>query len=328
MKNLIAGFTNQLEEALLIASKQKFKQPNRPMHNMVICGLGGSGIGAKIVSNWVFDELNIPVTLVNEYAIPAFVNEHSLVIASSYSGDTEETLMAVQEAQARGAFIVGITSGGKLQEFCLTHRHDCVLVPGGNPPRTAVAYSIVQLVNYFQALGFISANSLRQIEQSIGLLNEQQSFIQEKAMELASFLFGKVGVLYGETKYEGVIVRAKQQFNENSKFLCWYHVIPEMNHNELVGWGGGDERFAPVFFTASDIQPRNQRRLEITMDAIHQKSKAVFIVYAEGNSLIERSLYLIHLVDWASYFLCEKNDADIMDIKIIDYLKNELGKIT
>lgn len=327
MKELIATFTNQLEEAFTIADNQSFKQPDRPIQNVVICGLGGSGIGAKIVSNWVQDDISLPICLVNEYTLPAFVGPNTLVVGSSYSGNTEETNMAMDEAKARGAFIFGVTSGGNLASFCKNNGYDYVLVPGGNPPRSALAYSLVQLLNYFNKIGLISTRLLDDTRMSIGLLNQEQEDIKHIATSLADFLYGKVGVLYGETKYEGVIIRARQQFNENSKYLAWNQVIPEMNHNELVGWGGGDQRFAPVFFNASDIHPRNQKRFEITKSAVSKKVGTIFNLEAKGNSLIERSLYLIHLVDWASFYLCERNGADIMDIEIIDYLKSELGKM-
>jgi glucose/mannose-6-phosphate isomerase len=327
MKDLILTFTQQLEEAFAIASNAEFKKPNRPINNIVICGLGGSGIGAKIVSNWLQDELTLPLTLVNEYTLPAFVGPNTLVIGSSYSGNTEETTMALDEAQRKGAFIFCISSGGQLAQFCANHGHDCVIVPGGNPPRSALAYSLVQLVNYFHVLGFISEGVLLAMRRSISFINSEQSDIQKKAQEMSDYLYGKVGVFYGETKYEGVIVRARQQFNENSKYLGWSQVIPEMNHNELVGWGGGDERFAPVFFVTEDVHPRNKKRFEITMNAVKRKSNALLLVESKGESLVERSLYLIHLVDWASFYLCERNGVDIMDIEIIDYLKSELGKM-
>jgi glucose/mannose-6-phosphate isomerase len=327
MQDLIATFTQQLEEAIAIASQAEFNKPNRPINNIVICGLGGSGIGAKIVSNWLQDELQVPLTLVNEYTLPAFVGPNTLVIGSSYSGNTEETTMAMFEAQRKGAFVFGVTSGGYLAQFCEKHGYDCVKMPGGNPPRSALAYSLVQLVNYFHALGFISNRVLLDIKSGILLIHSEQKTIMKRAEELSEFLYGKVGVFYGETKYEGVIIRARQQFNENSKYLGWSHVIPEMNHNELVGWGGGDDRFAPVFFMAEDLHPRNKKRFDISITAVQKKSNALFLVEAKGQSLVERSLYFIHLVDWASFYLCEKNGVDIMDIEIIDYLKSELGKM-
>lgn len=140
MKQLIKSFPHQIKEALDIAAKASFKKSKSRIENVVICGLGGSGIGAKIVANWVQDEMKLPVILVNDYTLPAFASEQTLVIASSYSGNTEETLMAVESAHKNGCFIFGITSGGALQSFCNENGYDCVIVPGGNPPRSAVAY--------------------------------------------------------------------------------------------------------------------------------------------------------------------------------------------
>ena len=180
--------------------------------------------------------------------------------------------------------------------------------------------------HFFQFHGFIGNQILLDIKSTIVLLQNENESIKEKARQLADFLFGKVGVFYSESKYEGVLIRSRQQFNENAKYLCWSHVIPEMNHNELVGWGGGDERFAPVFFLTPDFHERNLFRFEITKKTIENKAKGSFLIEAKGHSLVERYLYLIHLVDWASYYLSELNNVDIMEIDIINYLKSELGK--
>jgi glucose/mannose-6-phosphate isomerase len=213
-----------------------------------------------------------------------------------------------------------------MEAFCSENDYDCILVPGGNPPRSTLAYSLVQLLHILHSFGLIGSSSIDQMDKSRALLTNNLEDIQTVAKELSSHLYGKVGILYGETIYEGVIVRARQQFNENSKYLCWHHTIPEMNHNELVGWGGGDNRFAPVFFETSDIHPRNKKRFEITSKATEDKCGKVMTVLAKGESRVEQSLYLIHIVDWASYYLCEENNQDIIDIKIIDYLKGELSK--
>jgi glucose/mannose-6-phosphate isomerase len=327
MKKLIESFPEQLAEALEIAAKHSYSPLNNNINNIVICGLGGSGITAKIISHWFNNEINIPIILVNDYSLPNFVNENTLVIGSSYSGETEETIFAVNEAKDKGAPIFCITSGGYLAEFCKQNAYDIAIVPGGKPPRSAIAYSLVYLTNFFKFHGFIGNQILLDLNSTVALLLGENKFIKEKAKELADFLFGKVGVFYSESKYEGVLIRSRQQFNENAKYLCWSHVIPEMNHNELVGWGGGDERFAPVFFVAPDFHERNLFRFEITKKTVENKAKTIFLVEARGNSLVERYLYFIHLVDWASFYLCELNKVDILEIDIINYLKSELGKL-
>ena len=326
MKKLIEEFPQNIKDAIQIGNSHHFTKPTTEIKNIIICGLGGSGIGAKIVQNWTQGEIMIPITCVNEYSLPAFANKNTLVIGCSYSGNTEETTMAIDEAHAKGCHIIGITSGGNLQAFCAQHTYDCIIVPGGNPPRSALAFSLVQLLNYLAKQGFISSNCTASMSKGADALVEDIDFIQAIGRKLADYLFNKVGVYYAETKYEGVIVRARQQFNENSKYLGWHHVIPEMNHNELVGWGGGDERFAPVFFNTTDMHPRNSKRFQISLAAIQKKTGSVFVIDAKGDSIIERSLYFIHIVDWASFYLCELNKADIMDIQIIDYLKGELAQ--
>ncbi len=326
MKELIEAFPQNIVDALKIAQSSSFQSPKNEIHNVLICGLGGSGIGAKLVANWIQDEIKVPVAISNEYTLPAFVNKNTLVIGSSYSGNTEETIMSIHEAHGRGCHILGVCSGGQLEAFCKENNYDCVIVPGGNPPRSALAFSLVQLLNMFSQLGLISDQSLKEIEASATLIEGDKEYIHSEAKALADFLYGKVGILYAETKYEGVIVRARQQFNENSKYLAWHHTIPEMNHNELVGWGGGDERFAPVFFYTGDLNPRNQRRMDITLEAVQKKCGKVFRVEPKGNSFIERSIFAINIVDWASYYLCNLNGADIIDIAIIDYLKGEMAK--
>lgn len=324
MNQLIADFPQNMEDALKIASNVTLKSPKNPIHNILICGMGGSGIGGKMVSFWVQDEMKVPIQCLNDYIAPAYVNENTLVIASSYSGNTEETLIAVDQAHKKGAQIIGVCSGGELESFCKKNNFDCIVVPGGNPPRTALAFSVVQVINVFFKLGLIGDSCLKQIISSRELILNNLDEIKNQAKELANFVGNKVPVFYSEGKYEGIAVRARQQFNENSKVIGWQGFIPEMNHNELVGWGGGDTRFAPVFFTTGDLFPKNQKRMDITIETIAKKT-STFQLTPKGANFIERSFYLIHLVDWASYYHAEMNNVDSIEIEIINYLKSELA---
>lgn len=326
MNTLIAAFPDNITEALEIASKVKLSTPKHEIRNVLICGMGGSGIGGRLVAKWVEDELSIPVTFAQDYGIPGYVSKHTLVIGSSYSGNTEETLSSVHLALERGAQLIGICSGGEMKRICEENGCDVVVVPGGNPPRTALAYSIVQLLHIFAELGLSSKERLAEIAKGRDLIVSEETSIKAIARDLAQFIHGKVGIFYGTTDYEPVLVRARQQFNENGKNLCWHHALPEMNHNELVGWGGGDDRFALVILETDDMHPKNRRRMDITRETIQKKTKYVTSIYAKGNSRIERSIYLINVVDWASFYITDLNGADPIDIAIIDYLKDELGK--
>jgi len=327
MDKLITAFPQNITDALAIAAKVNLKAPENDIQSIVICGMGGSGIGGKLVAQWVQNECPIPVVSFQDYHLPAYIGKNTLVIGSSYSGNTEETLIAVEEAHERGAHIIGVTSGGKLEQFCAEEGYDCIIVPGGNPPRTAIGFSIVQLTSILIKLGLAKASLLDEIESGRKLILANLEEIHAEAKKIAAFLHKKVPAIYAGANYEAVAIRAKQQFNENSKELCWQHVIPEMNHNELVGWGGGDDRFGALFLQTGDLTPRNQRRFDISVELVSERTKNIHIAHAKGSTQIERSLYLIHLVDWASLYLSEMKDGDPIEIRVIDYLKGELSKL-
>ena len=327
MLKLIEDFPNHIIEGKNIANASSLTKPKDEIRNVVLCGMGGSGIGAKIVSDVLLQEARCSITTVNDYFLPAFVSKNTLVVASSYSGNTEETLQCLEEAAKKGAKIVCICSGGKMHQFCEQNDHNVIIVPGGRPPRSALAYSMVQIMHVLFFNKIIASDKSKELQESINLLRSEISQIKMEAQKLSKFLYKKVGVFYSETKFDGVLVRARQQVNENSKFLAWHHVIPEMNHNELVGWGGGDTRFAPVFFETEDVYKRNLTRLKISKSAIKKMAEQIHVVKSKGNSLLSKTMYFIHLIDWTSYYLCELNKADILDISIIDHLKSELSKL-
>lgn len=327
MKKLIEDFPEQIREAVQIADKAELKNHPTKTDNIVICGMGGSGIGGKIVYQWITTEILVPVIFVQDYSMPEFVDNNTLVIGSSYSGNTEETLIALEEARVKGAHIAGICSGGQLKAFCDQHGYDCIEVRGGFPPRAATGYSIVQLLKILETYGLIRPGRIEAVLKSAEFIQEQKVEIQDIAMRISQTMFGKLGVIYSGPEYESVVIRTRQQFNENSKYLCLTHIIPEMNHNELVGWGGGDDRYAVLFIDGEDISERNKIRMKISREIISRKTPHILTIEAQGSSHVERSIYLIHLVDWASYYLNELTGADIMDIKVIDHLKSELSKL-
>lgn len=327
MKNLIAAFPDNIIEALKIAENAQIQSLDTNTTSVVICGMGGSGIGGKIVSQWISNYSPIPVLFAQDYTLPAFVGEKTLVIGSSYSGNTEETLISLLEAKNRGSRIIGICSGGELQKFCGTNGYDCVVVPGGNPPRTALAFSMVQLTSIFVKLGLAPESLLGEIKLGHKLIVDSLAEIQKEARQIADKLNGKIIGVYAGADYEGVAIRAKQQFNENSKELCWQHVIPEMNHNELVGWGDGNERFGALFIHTNDLNKRNERRFNISVDIVRSKTPHVVLLEAKGETQIQKSIYLIHLIDWTSLYWSELKQGDPIEIRVIDYLKDELSKL-
>lgn len=327
MKALVEAFPNHLREALAIGRAAQLKKATGTYNNIVISGLGGSGIGGKIVSQLVSENVQVPIVCVNDYVLPDFVNKNTLVIISSYSGDTEETVAAMEVAEKKGAEIVCITSGGKIAKRAAEKGYNAIIIPGGNPPRAMFGYSSVQLFFVLNTYGFIDNSFEGEIEKAITLLEENKEQIRKDSKSICDKVVDRIPVLYSEAQYEGVAIRWRQQINENSKMLCWHHVFPEMNHNELVGWTGGDNRVAVVILRNEDDHKRSQLRMELCKKLMGEKCDTIIEAWSKGSSRIERSYYLIHLGDWLSIDLAESRNEDAVAIPAIIFLKGELSKV-
>jgi len=326
MDKLIAQFPKHISDAIDIAKNAVLHIDNSTQfENVVICGMGGSGIGGKLVAQWFSESAKTPIISVQSYDLPAFVNEKSLVIGSSYSGNTEETISVIHQAHKKRATIIGVCSGGELYKFCKENNYDCIKVPGGNPPRSMLAFSLIQLVYILSKSGIIAKEALKEIDHCRHLLNTELLAIKQEAKKLASFIYNKQCIIYTSSNLEAVAIRARQQFNENSKILCWHHVFPEMNHNELVGWGSGNDKLAPVYLISSFLSERNKLRANLSIEIMLKKTPHLLEINGKGNTLIEESFYFIHIVDWASIYLAELYDVDPVEIKVIDYLKDSLS---
>ncbi len=327
MKNLVLNFPVQLKEALAIGQNYQFKTNLRGFNNVVVTGLGGSGIGGSIVQNYVFDKLAIPFSVNKDYFLPKFVDHNSLVIVCSYSGNTEETLDALNKAMSMGATVVCVTSGGKVAAIAADHNLDCLIVPGGMPPRSCLGYSLVQILFVINHFGLIDNSFIGEINTAINRLETENTQIQAKAAELAAQILGKLPIIYSSATYEGVAIRFRQQLNENSKLLCWHAVIPEMNHNELVGWRDAANDKVVIILRNRDDFDRVQTRMEINKQVIEKHTSNIIEVYSEGSSYWEKAFYLIYLTDWVSVLLADLRHLDATEVKVIDFLKGELAKM-
>jgi len=327
MKDLIDNFSQHLKTAIQSIKDTDIKTSDRAVHNVLIMGLGGSGIGGSVMAELVADQSPVPILVNKNYDIPAFVNKFTLVIACSYSGNTEETLSAVAQAQAKGAMFACISAGGQLKEIAQANGYNILSMEGGNPPRSMFAYAFAYLLRYMEAYGLSNYNAIAELEASIKLLNEKEEETLQKAEVLAHKIKNTIPQIIANKGSLAVAARFRQQLNENAKMLCWEAEVPEMNHNELVGWEGGDSRFSTVFIRNTTDNPRNQKRMEIIQGIIGEKTEHVYEMWSQGDSAVQRALYLVHLGDWVSYYLSEINQVDIMDIKSIDLLKSELSKI-
>ncbi len=304
MDKLIERFPAQLAESLEIGEAATITAPEKTINKIYVAGLGGSGIGGDFVAEMVADECKVPYLVGKGYGIPAYVDENTLAIISSYSGNTEETLSAFDQIEKTGAKVICIASGGKVIARAKEAGYDYILVPGDWPsPRACLGFSLVQQIFVLQKLGFITSAISSQIKTAIDVIKYDQDDIKKEALAIAKKLYGKTAVIYTTDRMESVAMRLRQQINENAKLLCWHNVIPEMNHNELVGWKADRQDVAVLYMRNKDDHKRNATRIDINKEIISKLSASVTEVYSKGQSLPEKMLYLVNLGDWISWFM-------------------------
>ena len=302
-----------------------------PNHDRIlVLGMGGSGIGGRFLGGLLGDTCTVPIASGHDYRIPAWVGPTTMVLACSYSGNTEETLAALDAAVAKGAQVRALTSGGKLKALADAHGWPVLTVPGGHPPRSQFGWAVTGLLHHFAALGHRPADApdvLADTEAAAALLVAQSDAILDQAGQWADLLSSRSPMLYGDAAIEPVLIRWRQQLNENAKRLCNHHVFPEMNHNELVGWESGDASIAALFLHTEEDHARTAERMRLCKAIFSDAGAAVSEVSAIGTTRLQRWMHLVHLGDWLSLLMAERSGVDPVDIRHIDYLKGELAKM-
>lgn len=326
MEKYIAAFPKGMQEAVEYSLNLSLKKTDKEIQNVVITGLGGSGIGGAIVSKIVASYAKAPILVNNDYTLPDFVNANTLVIACSYSGNTEETLSAFDIAIGKGAEVACISSGGELKKRAEELGLNLILMPGGDPPRTTLGWSSPQIFALLEHYSIIDDRYQKSLKSVPSFLMEHQFEISEKAKLLAQNIYTNTAVIYSDDAYEGVAIRMRQQINENAKSLCWHHKFPEMNHNELVGWASGNEKLAVIILRTEDDHVQTQKRMELCKGIFSRYTKNINEVFAKGDDQLVRNYYLIHFVDWVSTLLADMYGVDSIEVDVIDYLKGELAK--
>lgn len=330
-KKYIEGFTRQLSEALKLGEALDLVRPGSDIRNIVIAGMGGSGIGANLVESLTFGRIPIPISVIKSYNIPQFVSPHTLFIASSYSGNTEETIAALNKALLKRAHCIVIASGGKILDIAREYNLFYIQMPAGSDsPRAMLAYNMIALLYALYHTNLIGAAFMKETENAIQFLDRGEKGIQSEAELIAKKLKGKLPVIYCDSRLHAMAIRFQQQLNENSKQFAHVNTFPEMNHNELVGWKF-PENLLPmlqvIYLYSDHDHERVEKRMEICRDLFEKKSNPIIDVIGEGASLLEQYFYLIHLTDWISFFLAKENGVEADTIEPIVYLKGELEKI-
>ncbi|QYK54651.1 MAG: bifunctional phosphoglucose/phosphomannose isomerase [Fimbriimonadaceae bacterium] len=335
MHSLTAGFAKQCRQAVEIARAAPLpKTPATPNH-VVITGLGGSAAGGDLLSALYADQGRVPCLVNRDYTMPNFVGPESLVFATSYSGNTEETLSAYADAKKRGANIIVVSSGGEITARAKADGFPVVTVPGGQPPRTAMGYMFMPLVVASEQLGLIprqdyddAFSALESVAQECGFDSVEES---NPAKQLAQVMTGKFATLYGEGSWQFAITqRWRGQINENAKEMVLTHVFPELCHNEILGWEGSDkqgvEKWVSVLLAGGSEPERIKKRIDITCQLIGDAT-AFHTVTAHGKGTLAKMLSLAHFGDWLSLYLAALAGRDPGQMIAIDRLKEELSRI-
>lgn len=336
MKSYLFDLPGQFSYALQ-QSYDPVREYQGSYKNVIVSGLGGSAIGGDILKAYAAQKMEMPVIVNRDYHLPRFVNQDTLFVAVSYSGNTEETLQAYSEARSRGARIMVITSGGKLAEMAVKDGHVVVSIPGGLSPRAATGYLLAPLLLSLEAAGLFTC-AAADLEETCRILQNLRDLIHpgmeghdNPARLLAQQIKGNIPVIWGTAGCsEPAALRWKAQINENAKSPAYYNVFPELNHNEIVGFEAPAELLSSlviIILIDKYDNERVQKRIAITREIIRDRVKHVLEVESAGESLLARIYSLIYVGDYASYYLALEYGINPTPVAVIDYLKQQLAGI-
>ena len=335
MAHLLSNFPDQCSRAIKIAFQSSLSTLDGKVDKILVCGMGGSGIGGEILKNIAERESKIPLAINKGYHIPESTNVRTLVFAISYSGNTEETLSAFREAVKKKAKIVVITTGGRLGRLAKNKKSSLVFIPPGLPPRTSLGYLFFSPFIILERLGLVKSKK-RECQETLRLLKElKKEFLpsskvsSNRAKKIALKLYKNLPLIYTSPNLSSVGLRWRGQLSENSKVLAFSNTFPELNHNEIVGWKCLPEilkRCYLIILRDTKDSPRIKRRIEITSKIIKKKARGLDFLYSQGQSFLARLFSLVYLGDWVSYYLAILNKIDPTPVEVIDYLKRELAK--
>ena len=328
----VLDLPNHLRDALWRVESAGL-EPHDARDGLVVAGMGGSAVGGLLARAALGDRASRPVLVVRDYALPPWTTPDTTILCASYSGETEETLACYEAAGALGARRVVATSGGTLAEAARGDGVPVIPLPGGFHPRAAVGYQVVAALEVAHACG---AGPALHSEIDVAAAHAEELAAQwgpdgaEDGLgkKLARGLLGSVPVIGGAGLSAPVAYRWKTQLNENAKVPAFAHELPELDHNEVVGWGAAREhgKFAAVFLDDSDLHPRLRRRIAITREIVEAGATCTWVVASRGQSATERLVSLILLGDLVSLYLAALRGVDPGPVEAIDRLKAALGE--
>lgn len=328
----IRTFPDMWEEGWQIAENSRAFESVATPANILLCGMGGSSIGGALLASLAFASSSIPIALCRRYVVPSWAGSKTLAVCTSYSGNTEETLAAFDDAGRRGCARFCITSGGELARRAESDGVPFVLIPGGLPPRAALPYTLVPLLQLASTLEILPITR-DDINEATGTLKrlagEYGDSTPNEATIVADYLTGRIPVIYsGSGLLAGVNLRWRGQIQENAKTPAFGNLYPELNHNEIEGWESSSDvlsRLAVVELATSEDPPQIRRRMDVTRRLLEPKAAGWYRFEPPGRSALARLLAAVHLGDWVSYYLAQNLDVDPMPVALIDALKDALS---
>jgi glucose/mannose-6-phosphate isomerase len=318
IKEIILNFQKQLTEG--INSARDFKINGR-FESVAVCGMGGSAWPAEILRDWLAPAF--PFYVNKNYNLQSQINERSLVIICSYSGNTEEALSCYQEAKKRGFKIAGLTTGGELKKLCQEDNFPFALIPDNVPaPRLGCGYTIGALAEILNKSGLISGKE-KEITKAVSGVNSL--LLEEKGKELAEKIADKIPIIYTTDHLKTLSFIWKIKFNETSKIPAFSNYFPELNHNELSAYAKNNDNFIVIILRDNDDLPKILKRMSLTSEMIKTSGTNVEFVDLTGTNDLEKILNSIILADWTSYYLALKNKVDPFSIKLQEEIKKQLN---
>ncbi len=322
-------FVSQCRQIWELGKQLIFPQDFRSIKNIVVCGMGGSSYGGRISLPFFKDQLKVPIYTNDDYHLPAYVNEDTLIILSSYSGTTEETLTCGQEALTRKAKITGLTTGGELGNFLESNNFTALIFePKYNPsgqPRLGTGYTVFGAISILNQLGLVAVND--DVTAMLDSLEKQQEEIKNKAIEMAKLVYGKIPVVFAAEFLKGNAYIIRNQCNETAKSFSAFSELPDLNHHLMEGLKNPPDKKLFVLFINSDLySDKLSKRVELTKDVVG-KNNVLFDEYkAQGSTKLSQVLEVLSFGAYITLYLAFLYGQDPSVIPWVDYFKEQLEK--